>query len=264
MIKGLEFSITKPSVTGKEPEFEFNYLNQWYKIYYVKFYLWTKLPQLFMSKLAVIFWLVITRMDPEGEIFKVRSGNWSGGIKSLKHQFLKCRCVGSRGLATKNNVCFDNMALLWTLRMSSIANAKHLRGYEASTPKVRGTLRVQWCYPLHGYICQNAIFTWALYKCGLEERGLCPCVFVYMPACMCLCPPGHGVVCALRPLLEWIACLSHLLGTTDFLNFQISHDPPSFLVWNLDLIPQLSVQESQRLLLSCLLQTPALMFNTKV
>lgn len=102
-----------------------------------------KLPQLCMSKLAVIFWLVITRMDPEGETFKVRSENWSGGIGSPKHQFLKCPCIGSRGIATKNNVCFDNMALLWILRVSSRTNARHSRGYEASTPQVRGTLRVQ-------------------------------------------------------------------------------------------------------------------------
>lgn len=54
-----------------------------------------KLPQLCMSKLAVIFWLVITWMDPEGETFKVRSGKWSGGIGSPKHQFLKCPYVGS-------------------------------------------------------------------------------------------------------------------------------------------------------------------------
>lgn len=187
MIKGLEFSITKPSVTGKEPEFEFNYLNQWYKIYFIKFYLWMKLPQLCMSKLAVIFWLVITRMDPGGETFKVRSENWSGGIGSPKHQFLKCPCIGSRGIATKNNVRFDNMALLRR------ANARHSRGYEASTPQVRGTLRVQWCYPLHGYFGQNATFTWASYKCGLEERGLCLRVSVYMPVCMCLCLPGHGL-----------------------------------------------------------------------
>lgn len=43
-----------------------------------------KLPQLCMSKLAVIFWLVITRMNPEREIFKVKSGNWSGVIGSPK------------------------------------------------------------------------------------------------------------------------------------------------------------------------------------
>lgn len=141
---------------------------------------------------------------PRRGTVKVRSENWSGGIGSPKHQFLKCPCIGSRGRATKNNGCFDNMALLWILRMSSRANARHSRGYEASTPQVRGTLRVQWCYLLHGYFGQNATFIWASYKCGLEERGLYPRVSVYMPVCMCLCLclPGHGFVCALRPLLE--------------------------------------------------------------
>lgn len=200
----MEFSITKPSVTGKEPEFEFNYLNQWHKIYYIKFYLWMKLPQLCMSKLAVIFWLVITWMDPEKETFKVRSGwklvRWDRKPKAPVPEMSLCW-----QLAKKNNVCFDNMALLWILRMSSIANVRHSRGYEASKPQVRGTLRVQWCYSLYCYFCQKGTFTRALYKCGLEERGLCPRVSVYMPVCMCLCPPGHGFVCAMRPLLEWIA-----------------------------------------------------------
>lgn len=72
-----------------------------------------------------------------------RKGNFQGEKWKLvrwdrdpKDQSLKCPHVGSRGLATKDNLCFDNMALLWILWMSSIANARHSRGYEASIPQV--------------------------------------------------------------------------------------------------------------------------------
>lgn len=72
-----------------------------------------------------------------------RKGNLQGEKWKLvrcdrepKDQLLKCPCVGSRGLATKENLCFDNMALLRILWMPSIGNARHSRVYEASIQQV--------------------------------------------------------------------------------------------------------------------------------
>lgn len=70
------------------------------------------------------------------------------------------------------------------------------------------------------------------------ERSLPTCVCLY--ACLHVSMSSWAWLCVCLEAFAGVnsLCLSYLLGTTDFLNFQTSHDPPSSLTWNLDLIPQ--------------------------